>query len=389
MYSYQISGGDVTFSDTVSGGQSSGDFVVKDGRGTLTVRSSGEWTVGVYNVTITDISVHGPSMDTSSFPVRKGCQSEMDLEINATGFCVVEIPAAIVSWKVESDRTYKCTVTHSGKSVTTDTIPGSGNSDFTVVNGRGQIDLRVDPGSYTVTVQDLEAGVKEYHTESMDFSVPECPVPIDLVVPDCVKSTESTFDISWNVRADRMYRYQVHGGDDTFTDTVSGGQSSGDFVVKDGRGTLTVRSSEEWTVGVYSVTVTDISVHGSSMNSNSFNIKKGCQPEKDLKINATGFCIDEIPAAIVSWKVKNDRTYKYSVNQSGQRVATDTIRGSGNSDFTVVNGRGQIDLRLDPGNYTVTVQDLEAGVKEYHTESMDFSVPDCRIPLCKLVEKNC
>ena len=53
-----------------------------------------------------------------------------------------------------------------------DTIPGSGNSDFTVVNGRGQIDLRVDPGSYTVTVQDLEAGVKEYHTESMDFSVP-------------------------------------------------------------------------------------------------------------------------------------------------------------------------------------------------------------------------
>ena len=58
-------------------------------------------------------------------------------------------------------------------------------------------------------------------------------------------------------------------------DTVSGGQSSGDFVVKDGRGTLTVRSSEEWTVGVYSVTVTDISVHGSSMNSNSFNIKKG------------------------------------------------------------------------------------------------------------------
>ena len=41
----------------------------------------------------------------------------------------------------------------------------------------------------------------------------------------------------------------------------------------------------------------------------------------------------------------------------------------------MVNGRGQIDLRLDPGNYTVTVQDLEAGVKEYHTESMDFSVP--------------
>ena len=41
----------------------------------------------------------------------------------------------------------------------------------------------------------------------------------------------------------------------------------------------------------------------------------------------------------------------------------------------MVNGRGQIELRVDPGNYTVTVQDLEAGVKEYHTESMDFSVP--------------
>ena len=58
--------------DTVSGGQSSGDFIVKDGRGTLTVRSSGEWTVAIYRVTITDISVHGPSMNSSSFKVRKG-----------------------------------------------------------------------------------------------------------------------------------------------------------------------------------------------------------------------------------------------------------------------------------------------------------------------------
>jgi hypothetical protein len=36
--------------DTVSGGQSSGDFIVKDGRGTLTVRSSGEWTVAIYRL---------------------------------------------------------------------------------------------------------------------------------------------------------------------------------------------------------------------------------------------------------------------------------------------------------------------------------------------------
>ena len=46
--------------------------MVKDGRGTLTVRSPGQWTVGLYKVTVIDMSVHGPSMGTASFEVRKG-----------------------------------------------------------------------------------------------------------------------------------------------------------------------------------------------------------------------------------------------------------------------------------------------------------------------------
>ena len=38
-------------------------------------------------------------------------------------------------------------------------------------NGRGTITKSVEPGDYTVTVQDLDAGVNDYHTESKDFSV--------------------------------------------------------------------------------------------------------------------------------------------------------------------------------------------------------------------------
>ena len=38
------------------------------------------------------------------------------------------------------------------------------------------------------------------------------------------------------------------------------------------------------------------------------------------------------------------------------------------------NGRGKITLPAEPGDYTVTVQDLDAGVSSYYTESKDFSV---------------
>ena len=51
------------------------------------------------------------------------------------------------------------------------TVPGSGGNDFPVDDGRGQLRLELEPGDYTVRVQDLDAGVKNYYTESKDFSV--------------------------------------------------------------------------------------------------------------------------------------------------------------------------------------------------------------------------
>ena len=51
------------------------------------------------------------------------------------------------------------------------TVPGSGSDGFPVDNGRGQLELERVPGNYTVTVQDLDAGVQTYYTESKDFSV--------------------------------------------------------------------------------------------------------------------------------------------------------------------------------------------------------------------------
>ena len=51
------------------------------------------------------------------------------------------------------------------------TVPGSGSEDFPVDNGRGQLMLELEPGTYTVTVQDLHAGVHDYHTKSEELSV--------------------------------------------------------------------------------------------------------------------------------------------------------------------------------------------------------------------------
>ena len=50
-------------------------------------------------------------------------------------------------------------------------MSGSGSSNFPVENGRGKISMSIGPGDYTVIVQDLDAGVNDYHTESKDFSV--------------------------------------------------------------------------------------------------------------------------------------------------------------------------------------------------------------------------
>ena len=128
-------------------------------------------------------------------------------------------------------------------------------------------------------------------------------------MPDCVKSGELTIPISWDVEADRMYKYEVRGGSLLFSKfklhacqhnipcaycgklghitynvtkfvvtlaaTVSGGQSSGDFVVSGGRGTLTLKAPGEWDVAIYKVTVTDLSSSIPSMTTGSFKVRKG------------------------------------------------------------------------------------------------------------------
>jgi hypothetical protein len=178
-----------------------------------------------------------------------------------------------------------------------------------------------------------------------------------------------------------MYKYKVRGGSSLFTATVSGGQSSGDFVVSGGKGTLTLKSPGEWDVAIYKVTVTDLSSSIPSMTTDSFKVRKGCKPVVALEIDASGICQDGEPTAMISWKVESDRTYKYTLSRGGQTVAEGTVPGSGSSNFPVENGRGKITLPAEPGDYTVTVQDLDAGVNDYHTESKDFSVADCEIEI--------
>ena len=100
-----------------------------------------------------------------------------------------------------------------------------------------------------------------------------------------------------------------------------------------------------------------------------------------------------------------NRTYKYTVSSGGKVVqgmwnvqivcmwtsydskeswfcySEDTVPGSGSASFPVSNGRGQVNLKLEPGDYTVTVQDLDAGVNAFYSESKDFSVAACELEI--------
>ena len=43
-------------------------------------------------------------------------------------------------------------------------------------------------------------------------------------------------------------------------------------------------------------------------------------------------------------------------------------------------------LKLEPGDYTMTVQDLDAGENTFYSESKDFSVAACGLEISMLLE---
>ena len=97
--------------------------------------------------------------------------------------------------------------------------------------------------------------------------------------------------------------------------TVSGGQSTGNFAVSNGRGTLTIRSSQEWPVGTYIVTVRDLSSSVTSEVTDSFEVRKG-----DLL---------QISLYMVDWKNRykaNNSHLGYSISQSIHSSHTISIR---------------------------------------------------------------
>ena len=48
--------------------------------------------------------------------------------------------------------------------------------------------------------------------------------------------------------------------------------------------------------------------------------------------------------------------------------------GTGGGDFTVSGGRALVKVTLGAGNYRVTVEDLDAGVRNFYQEAKDFSI---------------
>ena len=123
-------------------------------------------------------------------------------------------------------------------------------------------------------------------------------------MPGCVKSTQSSIEISWNVLSNREYSYKVEGGERTFGEfklmipefshenstwmicpiahfilylagKKLGSMESDDFQVEGDRGTLTITSSTEWTVAIYKVTVSDLTSSVPTVETKQFEIRKG------------------------------------------------------------------------------------------------------------------
>ena len=66
-----------------------------------------------------------------------------------------------------------------------------------------------------------------------------------------------------------------------------------------------------------------------------------------------------------------------------------TVPGSGSDGFPVDNGRGQLRLKIEPGDYRVIVQDHDSGVRDFYTESEVFSVKGiCTVCMIIIMLKN-
>ena len=56
----------------ISGSMESDVFKVEGDRGTLTIPSSTEWTVAIYNVTVSDLTSSVPTVESKQFEISKG-----------------------------------------------------------------------------------------------------------------------------------------------------------------------------------------------------------------------------------------------------------------------------------------------------------------------------
>jgi hypothetical protein len=362
-------------------------FTVTGSEGTLII-PRGALDPDQYTVKITDTASSSGYSEDGKFSIKAGCNPSKKLNIDINPFCDISgVQRTQIRWDVRVDRSYSFQIADSsGSIIAQGNGTGSGGTSFSVSRNKAFLQVTLKPGDYSVTVKDLTAGDKDFYSESKGFSVTKClqPHPFNLRVPECVQTAQNRIDMSWKVKADRQYSYkvQVQATSSTIASgTVSGGRSTGNFAVSNGRGTLTIRSSQEWPVGTYIVTVRDLSSSVTSEVTDSFEVRKGCKPIRKLEIDASGRCQAGKPNAVISWSVQRDRTYKYTILQEKRIVQEGMISGSGNNGFSVLNGRGHITKSLEPGAYKVKIYDLHAGINEYYAESKGFTVPVCELEI--------
>nr|WNS50051.1 tyrosine kinase-like protein [Halisarca dujardinii] len=372
-----------TFPQRLSGKQPDENafYKINSSKGVITMPNSLLY-VETFTVSITDLAPTSTHKEVASFKVQKGCNPSKPLNLDTSSMCQDAQSVMTLSWDVGSKRSYKYIIESSSQSYEGE-VPGSGNSDFIVTNGRGSINVNVADGSYKVKVTDLTSGVTEFQSESTSINVPECkpPHPLNLVTPSCIKSSASSFQISWSAKVDRVYSWKLtNGGSNFASGKLSNGASTSDVVYNPTTemATLTISapSGGEFVTGQYMIVVTDLSSYASSSEQAEFPLKKGCKDTIPLDILAQGMCKNGTSAFSISWAVKKSRDYYYEVKRGSTVVQEGTVSGAGEIGFEVSNGRGTI-ISTGPlvsGDYSVEVQDLDAGVDAYYTEDASFTV---------------
>jgi hypothetical protein len=319
-------------------------FQVTDSQGVLTIPAH-TLTPGEYTITVIDIVSDKKYKEAANFSIKRGCKNVESLTIDVKPTCQRRFSGAEISWAAKSDRSYEYIITKGDRVVKRETFYGSDNSNL-------PLSIRLQPGEYTVTVKDLDAGDFDYHTESKTVTLSACGFQIE--AGSCHQQSENIL-ITMETYVNRIYKYQI------LEEQTAKVVLEGAYIAGSQDTSRNIDSSDSLPVGRYILNVKELATDGEGHA--RFNIDSYGKINEDVKYRADAMlgrmyvCLD--PQTGHSFV--DGLTYKTKVCRSGSRCTSTpetTLQGQGtcfpvpyNGDASTLN----ISVQKDGVNTEVTI----------------------------------